>query len=1257
MRTTEHSAKPAVTPKIGRFALLRGLLHVSGTTAPKISRGSGAPSRRQALATLATLATALAALAFASAPALAARGHVFEKTVGRLGPGAGEFDNPHGIAVNEETGDVYVADTSNNRIDELTSSGAFVRAFGWGVLNGASEPQVCTTTCQAGIYGTAAGQLEAPYFIAIDNDPSSPSHGDFYVASSVGKQIQKFSPAGSEIGSPITEAPKGKPFGSILGIAVDPAGGLWVENQESFGIDFADSFDNAIANSFVSGKWRLVTSFPQAGFAFAAPDDLFTLEGFGASVSVSEFDYAVGTEYSYDPGVVFLEVIHRYLGGEGDATAVATDPSNGDVYVGFGGSVAHVTAEGQPVERFGEGHLTNAAGIAVDAAAKATAYVVDSGADALAIFAPEPPNSPIVSETFPKSVAAASATVQTSINPRSEPTEGPTSYRFEFGPCASLEACAGAPYTMSAPVPAGSVTPDFEVHNVTTVLEGLEPDTVYHSRVRVENKHGAVTGEEITFTTQSNSLESALPDNRAWEQVTPLHKQGGLIYWPVEGVFQAAADGNGFTYDSINAVAPGVEGSRASEETQNLALRSAGGVWESQTIAPRHDRGTGLKIGTALEYRAFSSDLSRAALEPPDQTPLSEYASERTPYVRENLTEPATYLPLVVGCPAAGEPCPAQIAEHANVPPGTEFGGGNLVGVPGEELNPLPLISYAASNPDMSDVLIDSPVALTEHGKSGLYEWSAGRLEPVGVLPDGEEVESGIAGEETGRRNVVSNDGSRVFWKTGGANAGLYMRDMASKGDMASKETVRLDEAQPGASGSGSSEPVFLGASADGSRAFFTDPQRLTSGAGAGGADLYVCEIITNKAGKLECALTDLTPETGGESAAVQGTLPGFAENGSIVYFVADGVLTGKEAGPSGEEARAGAPNLYVRHYDATSGEWAPAKLIAVLSPEDANAWGSDSDVAIRLSAESSPSGRYLAFMSERSLTGYDNRNLGLGKRDEEVYRYDAEAGGGQGELDCVSCNPTGAVPDGRQVGGSGSHSLTGAELHADPVEDWPHRWVAAIVPDARRDIGVGTSISQPRYVFDSGRVLFDVADSLVPADSNGNWDVYESEPTGTGSCTAASGSATVARSSGGCVALLSSGVATEGETMLDASASGNDVFFLTAQPLSVLDEDNELDIYDARVGGVAATPQTTTECLGEACQPAVEAPIDQTPGSLTFSGSGNLTPPPPAVVKKTVKCKKGDVKNKKHKCVRKKTKKAKKSSAKRAGNDLRTHR
>ena len=57
-----------------------------------------------------------------------------------------------------------------------------------------------------------------------------------------------------------------------------------------------------------------------------------------------------------------------------------------------------------------------------------------------------------------------------------------------------------------------------------------------------------------------------------------------------------------------------------------------------------------------------------------------------------------------------------------------------------------------------------------------------------------------------------------------------------------------------------------------------------------------------------------------------------------------------------------------------------------------------------------SPDGEYLAFMSDRSLTGYDNVDANpaaKGARDEEVYLYDASTK----LLVCASCNPNGEPP------------------------------------------------------------------------------------------------------------------------------------------------------------------------------------------------------------------------------------------------------
>jgi hypothetical protein len=68
---------------------------------------------------------------------------------GLAGGGAGQFNSPFGVAVGP-TGDVYVADTYNNRIDEFSAAGAFIKAYGWGVRDGASQFETCTSSCMAG---------------------------------------------------------------------------------------------------------------------------------------------------------------------------------------------------------------------------------------------------------------------------------------------------------------------------------------------------------------------------------------------------------------------------------------------------------------------------------------------------------------------------------------------------------------------------------------------------------------------------------------------------------------------------------------------------------------------------------------------------------------------------------------------------------------------------------------------------------------------------------------------------------------------------------------------------------------------------------------------------------------------------------------------------------------------------------------------------------------------------------------------------
>ena len=192
--------------------------------------------------------------------------------------------------------------------------------------------------------------------------------------------------------------------------------------------------------------------------------------------------------------------------------------------------------------------------------------------------------------------------------------------------------------------------------------------------------------------------------------------------------------------------------------------------------------------------------------------------------------------------------------------------------------------------------------------------------------------------------------GSRVFFYSAGLEENsevgeyhrLYMRDTTTG------ETLQVNAAQ------GVSEPVgeesevgFQAANSDGSRVFFTDTAPLTPesdqrpvfGATDNPADLYECEIIET-AGKLSCDLKDLTPVISGGSADVLNVIAGISEDGSSVYFVANGVLApGAKPGScvhqSQELAPAGATcNLYRWHEGTIT-------FIAALSNEDSGDWGS----------------------------------------------------------------------------------------------------------------------------------------------------------------------------------------------------------------------------------------------------------------------------------------------------------------------------
>jgi len=657
-----------------------------------------------------------------------------------------------------------------------------------------------------------------------------------------------------------------------------------------------------------------------------------------------------------------------------------------------------------------------------------------------------------------------------------------------------------------------------------------------------------------------------------------------------------------------------------------------------------------LSAGYETEYLFFSSDLSQALVEPEGETPLPPLAegAEKTSYVRNNsmCAEPdRCFVPLVT---------------KSNVQPGATIHG----------------VKFGGASPDLSHVVLESPEALTANAvkdannQPNLYDWADGELQLVSILPntvsataEGEKAALGYNGRLV--RNAISDDGSRIVWEAGEAEQRhLYLRAM-TKG-----ETVQLDVSQPGVEPRHYEEgPHFQGASDDGSRVFFTDDQRLTLGSRATSQepDLYVFEV-NGGSGSLSGTLTDLTEDAaGGEPADVHGEILGTSEDGTYVYFVANGALA--EHAVKGDCKFLGGTsalcNLYVDHYNGS--EWEHPVLVAVLSSEDEGDWanpsGNAGDLGV-VTSRVSPNGEYVAFMSERPLTKYDNLDAVSGVPDEEVYLYHA----GHGGPVCASCDPTGARP----AGVFDPSSANARPLLVDHAFGWRGHWLAGSVPGWTK-VSTYNAFYQSRYLSNNGRLFFDSPDTLVPADVSGVENVYEYEPEGLGSCNGASGSASevFVRQAGGCVALISSGTSSEESAFMDASGKvsggeeGEDVFFMTTARLSGEDVDSAFDVYDAHVctsaapcpaPPVALPPCTTTESCRGAATPQPE--VFGAPSSATFSGAGNVAPqtgPPakPAVKKKTVKCKWGFVKRKVKKqeqCIKVKGKKQAKRASRNRG-------
>jgi hypothetical protein len=462
---TMQTTTPSTSPSAGR----------------RLTTGAQARTRRPGL-----LAALIAfAFAFAATPALAAQTHVPAGSLGTSGSGAGQVSSPQGVAV-DASGNVYVADQGNNRIDKFDAAGNFVLAFGKAV-DQTSGGDVCTQasghTCQAGTSGSTPGELTNVAFVAVDTSGGA-SDGDVYAGDPGDNLVSKFDASGNLVatwgvggqldGSTATDGP----FGPIAGVTVDNAGSLWVYDQN--GEMFAFAEDGTFSSDWNSGRGVL-----PGGVDADAAGNLYVLTGGG---SVEQFSVT-----GADVGPVNGDV--------SNPTGFAVDRSTDEVYLDSGGAAirhyaASCDAGGNCTadDSFGSGHLLSAAGLAIDPSTS-TVYAADPGNQRIAVFT-GPVTIPDATTNAATAVAPASATVNGHLDPAGGGTTADC--HFDYVDDASFQ---GDGFTGAHTVPCAEGDAFSAAADVHADVTGLTAEATYHFRLSVTNANGTNDAADLTFAT------------------------------------------------------------------------------------------------------------------------------------------------------------------------------------------------------------------------------------------------------------------------------------------------------------------------------------------------------------------------------------------------------------------------------------------------------------------------------------------------------------------------------------------------------------------------------------------------------------------------------------------------------------------------------------------------------------------------------------------------------------------------------------
>jgi DNA-binding beta-propeller fold protein YncE len=411
------------------------------------------------LTALAALYAITAGFAFSNSSALAATKYIQVSSFGSGGA-------PWGVAVDQATGEVLVADLES--VQRFTPVNR-------------SSPSAGYT-----LGSPLAGKFTSAQDVAVDAS-GGPSRGDIYVADTGAGVIYKFDASGSpvEVDPPSNKTDQ---FGAgafplaltePAGLAVDPANG---------DVYVSDSAHSVVDVYEPSGVFLTQFSTPAdaepSKIAFnSSGSDLYVVAR--AISQIDEFDasgHPVDQTAGPNAGTDIVDNSENLRG-------VAVDPATNDVYVSqpLSESVGVFESSGAPLGSLGF-PIEFSFGLGVDGVS-GTAYVGDLFDEAVSVY-----QLVVLPEVITGAATGATETsvvLEGTVNPEGQPV---TSCVFEYGNEEGI-------YPHTAPCVYEKPLTGRESVPVSAMIAGLQVNTSYHYRLVAANASAAERGSEGTFKT------------------------------------------------------------------------------------------------------------------------------------------------------------------------------------------------------------------------------------------------------------------------------------------------------------------------------------------------------------------------------------------------------------------------------------------------------------------------------------------------------------------------------------------------------------------------------------------------------------------------------------------------------------------------------------------------------------------------------------------------------------------------------------